>query len=84
MDLFYRLFDLFVAAAHRLASYIPQSGEDVMRLLGYVLHFALAVNNWIAAHLGVNIKGIFSVIGGVVISGIHYFIDIIKNLANRA
>ncbi len=84
MDLFYRLFDLFVAAAHRLAAYIPQSGADVMRLFGYVLHFADLVNHWLAAHVGVDLQRFFVAVGKLVILGIHYCIDVIKNLAKRA
>lgn len=83
MDLFYKLFDLFVSAARQLADYIPQSGEDVMRLFGYVLHFAGLANNWLADRLGVDLYRFFVAVGNLLIYSFDYFVGIVKNLAAR-
>ena len=83
MELLYQAFDLFLAAARKLGSYFPQSGEDVIRMFNTVLHFGLIVNNWIADTLGINIQRILMAVGRLIFWGFNYFIDIVKALVER-
>lgn len=83
MELLYRAFDLFLAAARKLGSYFPQSGEDVIQMFNAVLHFGLIANNWIADTLGIDIQRILLAIGRLVVWGFNYFVDIVKALVER-
>ena len=83
MDLLYRLFDLFIDTARWLGQFIPQSGEDVIQMFNAVLRFAVSINNWLAATVGIDIQRILSVIGRFVVLGFNWFVEIVKALVER-
>lgn len=83
MEWFYKVFDLFNAAARKLATYLPQSGDDVIQLFHRFLQFAGTINTWVADTLGINFQKIAAELGRIIVLAFNFFVDIVKNLVER-
>jgi len=83
MEWFYKIFDLFNDAARKVATYLPQSGDDIIQLFRRFLQFAGTINTWIADTLGINFQKIASELGRIIVLVFNFFVDIVKNLVER-
>lgn len=83
MDLIYKAFDLFIAAAKRLATYLPQSGEDLIRLFQQFMRLVNNVNAWVVDSLGIDFQRILAPFGRFLALGFNFFIDFVKTLIER-
>ena len=83
MDTLLRLFDLFNETARKVAGYLPQSGDDVLHLLKQLMAVAGNFNDWIATNIGINLQGILSAIGRIIILSLTFILDLLKALVER-
>lgn len=83
MDLILRLFDSFTNAAKKLAGYLPQSGDDIIRLFKQLGVLANNLNAWVDENLGVNVEAILRPLGRLVILSFNFLLDIVKQLAEK-
>ena len=83
MDFLFKLADLFTNTAKNIATYLPQSGADLVQIFGKIGDMALGMNVWITSHLGVNIQAIIAFIGGLFLNLLHYTLNFIKAVAER-
>jgi len=83
VDLFLKAFDLFINTAKELADYVPQSGSDVLHLFQQLGNFAVLLNNWLAVNVGLNVQSVLISLGKLILLGLTFVIDLLKQLVNR-
>ncbi|OGY64410.1 MAG: hypothetical protein A3I89_03185 [Candidatus Harrisonbacteria bacterium RIFCSPLOWO2_02_FULL_41_11] len=83
MDFLLRLFDLFIGSAKKLSAFIPQNGDDVIRLFQQLLMLAGKVNIWFLENIGVNFQSMLSAIGKIAILWASFLMEFLRNIANR-
>ena len=83
MDLILRLFDLFNESARKLATYLPQSGSDVIQLFQQLLKVGNSLEIWINENIGVSLRIVLANIGRLVILGLNLLFDIVRQIAEK-
>jgi len=83
MDLFYRLVDLFQETAQRLAFYMPQSGDDVIKLFKQLLTVGMNLNIWIMRVIGIDLQSILKTIGKAAVNILGLLFDLVKSIVER-
>lgn len=83
MEWFFKAFDLFVQTAHQLAAYVPQNGSDLLELFRKLLDFSSAIGRWALENIGINLQLVFTKIGELVVSGINFIIEVLKQMTDR-
>ena len=83
MDIFFKLFQLFTDSAKKLSFYLPQSGDDIIKLLKQLFDVAANLNVWIMRNIGVDIQVILKNIGKIAIEWLTFLFGILKALVER-
>ena len=83
MELLYKAFDLFLAAARKLATYLPQSGDDIIHLFQQFMGLTGTINAWIAENIGINFQRLMAPLGRLVMVGFSFFFELVKNIVAR-
>ncbi len=82
-DFLFKAFDLFIAAAKKLATYLPQSGSDLIQIFQQFVKIANGINSWVVDNLGIDFQRILAVLGRFVVLGFNIFIDFVSKLVER-
>jgi hypothetical protein len=77
------LFDLFINTSKQLAAYIPQSGEDVIRMFQQVSSVANNLNIWVANNIGFNLNTILSAFGRVIVIWFTFLFELVKSIVSK-
>ncbi|MDO8430194.1 MAG: hypothetical protein Q7S73_02405 [bacterium] len=83
MKTFLDLFNLFINTSKQLAAYVPQSGEDVIRMFQQVGLVATNLNLWIGENVGVNLQSMLAVLGRLIGIWFTFLFEAVKNIVNR-
>lgn len=83
MEFLLKFFDLFISASKKLITYLPQSGEDVVRIFRYFSQFAAAINTWVSQNIGIDFRRILAAFSRLVIQTFNFLIDFVKALVER-
>jgi hypothetical protein len=83
MDSLLRLIDLFNSTAKKVAGYLPQSGEDIIRLFQQLGVLAKNLNIWIDNNLGVNIETILRPLGKLAIISFNFLLNVVRQITER-
>lgn len=83
MDLLVKLFEMFADGAKKLSVYLPQSGDDVLKLLKQLFNIAANLNVWIMRNIGVDIQLILKNIGKIAVEWLTLLFGVLKALVER-
>ncbi len=83
MDQLLHLFDLFNGAAKTLATYMPQNGADLVKLLQNVLNWGIGIDAWIGVHYGVSIKAFVIAITNILVVASNFLITLLQQIVQR-
>ncbi|MDP3999294.1 MAG: hypothetical protein Q8P76_01710 [bacterium] len=83
MDWLLRLFDLFFGTAKQLSVYIPQSGDDLIRLGQQFFRLGRGLMLWFWVSFGGPLQEVLSWLGKYVMIIIDFTVEFLKNIVAR-